>query len=84
MTKKDTIVDVGGGIGAVGLEIAKANPHVNLVIQDRDAVMEQAKEVRHLLSASQFYILDHCGSCGPKKCQRLSNPVASNLKVPII
>ncbi|KAJ7872708.1 O-methyltransferase [Mycena leptocephala] len=37
------IVDLGGGVGSTTLIIAKAVPHVNLVVQDRPSVIEDAK-----------------------------------------
>ncbi|KAJ7851072.1 O-methyltransferase [Mycena olivaceomarginata] len=37
------VVDVGGGVGSTALIIAKAVPHVNLVVQDRCSVIEDAK-----------------------------------------
>jgi tRNA1(Val) A37 N6-methylase TrmN6 len=39
------IVDLGGGVGSTALIIAKAIPHVNLVVQDRPSVIEDAKTV---------------------------------------
>ncbi|KAF7372253.1 O-methyltransferase [Mycena venus] len=37
------IVDLGGGVGSTALMIAKAVPHVKLVVQDRSSVIEDAK-----------------------------------------
>ncbi|KAJ7042930.1 O-methyltransferase [Mycena alexandri] len=37
------IVDVGGGIGSVSLDIANANPHLRFVIQDKAAVTQEGK-----------------------------------------
>lgn len=39
------VLDVGGGVGSTALIIAKAVPHVNLVVQDRCSVIEDAKTV---------------------------------------
>ena len=39
------MVDVGGGIGSVSMAIAKAAPHVQIVVQDRPAVVEDASKV---------------------------------------
>ncbi|KAJ7122489.1 O-methyltransferase, partial [Mycena crocata] len=36
------IVDVGGGVGSTALAIAKAVPHLRLVVQDRASVVEDA------------------------------------------
>ncbi|KAL5536481.1 hypothetical protein ACEPAF_303 [Sanghuangporus sanghuang] len=37
------VVDVGGGLGHVALEIAKAHPKLHIVVEDRPLVMDQAK-----------------------------------------
>ncbi|OCB85132.1 S-adenosyl-L-methionine-dependent methyltransferase [Sanghuangporus baumii] len=37
------LVDVGGGLGHVALEIAKAHPKLHIVVEDRPLVMDQAK-----------------------------------------
>lgn len=39
------VVDVGGGLGHVALEIAKAYPKLHIVIEDRPLVIAQAKPV---------------------------------------
>ncbi|KAJ7115333.1 O-methyltransferase [Mycena epipterygia] len=36
------VVDIGGGVGSTALMIAKAVPHLNLVVQDRASVIEDA------------------------------------------
>ncbi|KAL5536454.1 hypothetical protein ACEPAF_276 [Sanghuangporus sanghuang] len=41
------VVDVGGGLGHVALEIAKANPSLQIVIEDRQLVVEQAVTVNN-------------------------------------
>ncbi|KAJ6568854.1 O-methyltransferase [Mycena capillaripes] len=43
LPEDSVIVDVGGGVGSTALIIAKAVPHVNLVVQDRSSVIEDAK-----------------------------------------
>ncbi|KAJ7447576.1 O-methyltransferase [Mycena galericulata] len=43
LPEKAVIVDVGGGVGSTALVIAKAISHVNLVVQDRYSVIEDAK-----------------------------------------
>ncbi|KAF7338950.1 O-methyltransferase [Mycena venus] len=43
LSEGSVIVDVGGGVGSTALIIAKAVPHVNLVVQDRSSVIEDAK-----------------------------------------
>ncbi|EJT96877.1 O-methyltransferase [Dacryopinax primogenitus] len=44
LTEKDLIVDVGGGIGNAMLLIARSNPDVRIVLQDRAAVIDDARE----------------------------------------
>lgn len=39
------MVDVGGNTGSQSLTLAKGYPHLNLVVQDREAVMKDAKLV---------------------------------------
>jgi len=39
------VVDVGGGVGAVSLALAKSHSHLKIVIQDRPAVVEEGKTV---------------------------------------
>ncbi|KAJ6510967.1 O-methyltransferase [Mycena sanguinolenta] len=41
---KALIVDVGGGIGSISLEIAQANPHLRFLIQDKQAVLREGAE----------------------------------------
>ncbi|KAJ7875426.1 O-methyltransferase [Mycena leptocephala] len=36
------IVDVGGGVGSTALQIAKATPHVKIVVQDRASAIKDA------------------------------------------
>lgn len=43
---KGVIVDVGGGFGSPTMLVARQNPHLKFVIQDREPVIEQAKGVR--------------------------------------
>lgn len=40
------LVDVGGGLGHVSMEVAKVHPNVHVVIEDRDLVLKKAKPVR--------------------------------------
>lgn len=41
--KNGLVIDVGGGAGHVGLEIAKAFPGLNVAIEDRPVTLESAK-----------------------------------------
>lgn len=36
------VVDVGSGVGAVSFALAKAHPHLNLILQDRPEVINGA------------------------------------------
>ena len=40
------MVDVGGGVGSTSLIIARAVPHIKVVVQDRPAVLSDAELVR--------------------------------------
>ena len=40
-----TFCDVGGGIGSVSMELAKAHLHLKVILQDRPTVIEQARDV---------------------------------------
>ena len=52
------LVDVGGGIGHVSLEVAKLRSDLNVIVEDRAPVLEQAKEVcQSILSFSLAVIL---------------------------
>lgn len=39
------LVDVGGGLGHVSLEIAGVRPDLKIIIEDRPQVLKYAKEV---------------------------------------
>ncbi|KAJ6505395.1 O-methyltransferase [Mycena sanguinolenta] len=43
LPENSVVVDIGGGVGSTALIIAKAVPHLNLVVQDRSSVIEDAK-----------------------------------------
>ena len=40
------LVDVGGGIGSQSILVAEANPHIRVVIEDREQVVSTARSVR--------------------------------------
>lgn len=39
------LVDVGGGLGHISMEVAKMRPDIHVVLEDRPPVIEQAKQV---------------------------------------
>ncbi|KAF5335811.1 hypothetical protein D9611_009636 [Ephemerocybe angulata] len=45
LPEDSVVVDVGGGVGASVFPLAKYHPHLRLIVQDRQDVVEQAKEV---------------------------------------
>jgi hypothetical protein len=49
LPKNSLMVDVGGGIGAQTLKIAKVHPHIRMVIQDRPMVIGMGEGVGHAL-----------------------------------
>ncbi|KAH8099822.1 S-adenosyl-L-methionine-dependent methyltransferase [Cristinia sonorae] len=52
---QSTVVDVGGGIGGMSLDLAKRYPNLSFIIQDREPVLKQAHAVwsKELPSAIQ-------------------------------
>lgn len=49
------IVDVGGGLGSQSLVLAKHHPQLRFVVQDREAVVQDAIEVCRFTEAVQNY-----------------------------
>ena len=47
--KYSTVVDIGGGIGAFSLPLAKTHKHIKITIQDLPEVLVQARGVSALL-----------------------------------
>lgn len=47
LEKDAVVVDVGGGLGSQSLVIARAHPNLRLVVQDREAVINDAGAVGH-------------------------------------
>ena len=45
MASGSTICDVGSGLGAISLELAKTHSHLKLTLQDQPHVLEQARGV---------------------------------------
>ncbi|GAA5926462.1 hypothetical protein JCM1841_001728 [Sporobolomyces salmonicolor] len=60
-----TIVDVGSGVGSVSLPIAKAAPHVKLILQDRKEVIDEEAlelwkaEAPHDLESGRVKLMQH-------------------------
>lgn len=46
------LVDVGGGLGHVSMEVAKVHPNIHVVIEDREAVLKKAKPVGNIACRS--------------------------------
>ncbi|KAJ7071603.1 O-methyltransferase [Mycena amicta] len=44
LPQDSVVVDVGGGVGSTSLILAKAIPHISLVVQDRPSVIADAKK----------------------------------------
>ena len=45
LPKNGIVVDVGGGVGSSSLVIARANPDLKVVVQDRSTVLDDAVKV---------------------------------------
>ena len=54
LAKDSVVVDVGGGIGSVSVQLAEPHPHLRLVVQDRAQTVAIAPKVRHI-----FHIYTH-------------------------
>lgn len=50
MTSEDVIVDVGSGVGAISLVLAKEVPDARIILQDTSPVLEHAQKVWSRLS----------------------------------
>lgn len=48
------VVDVGGGTGAPAMLVARENPHLKIVIQERDNVVVQGTQVG--ISSGNLYL----------------------------
>lgn len=48
LPENSLVVDVGGGVGSQAMLVARANPKLKVVIQDREGTIAQAREVRLL------------------------------------
>ena len=47
MSPDDIVVDVGGNVGLLVMEMLKAHPHPRFVIQDLPNVIKDAEQVRY-------------------------------------
>jgi hypothetical protein len=45
LKENSKVVDVGGRVGHMGMEILKEHPHLHIVVQDQPSVMDQALQV---------------------------------------
>ncbi|OSX68054.1 hypothetical protein POSPLADRAFT_1043216 [Postia placenta MAD-698-R-SB12] len=59
-----TVIDVGGGLGGMSLELAKRYPDLKFVVQDREAVIEKAEliwkqELPEALEAERVKFMRH-------------------------
>lgn len=48
----DIVVDVGSGVGATSLVLAKAHPQINIILQDEQPILDEAMRVRVTASVS--------------------------------
>lgn len=48
----DIVVDVGSGVGATSLVLAKAHPQINIILQDEQPILDEAMTVRGTASVS--------------------------------
>lgn len=46
LPKGTTVCDVGGGVGAILLRLAKAYPHLRFTLHDAEPVLQHAQQVR--------------------------------------
>ena len=74
------MVDIGGGVGSVSLNILKAYPKLKFVVQDLPSVIESANKVSTVLVDWLFFI-DTDASTGMLTCRRLSSLAKSSSKV---
>ncbi|KZT65014.1 S-adenosyl-L-methionine-dependent methyltransferase [Daedalea quercina L-15889] len=59
-----TVVDVGGGMGSMTMKLAKSFPHLQLVVQDLPATIEQAKamwqvEYAEAIDTGRVRLMEH-------------------------
>jgi hypothetical protein len=78
-----TVVDVGGNTGALCLPIARACPNLKFIIQDRDVVVDLARDVSDIRPSPLLCILTLFSS-GKLSIPRLYLPDESNFKVRLL
>ncbi|KAF7986406.1 hypothetical protein HWV62_31129 [Athelia sp. TMB] len=44
-----TFCDIGGGLGHMCMEVVKVHPNIHATLQDQPAVVEQSKQLRHVV-----------------------------------
>ena len=54
LAKDSVVVDVGGGIGSVSVQLAEPHPHLRLVVQDRAQTVAIAPKVRVILRVISY------------------------------
>lgn len=76
------VVDVGGGVGTMSMILARNRSHLQIVVQDRQIVTDDAIKVRARVVVFQLnsYSTLLCRS-GIRNCQNPFPQVESNLKV---
>jgi hypothetical protein len=45
------VVDIGGGLGHITMKLVKYYPNLRYIVQDRQAVIEQGREVQFLFAS---------------------------------
>ena len=68
MPKDSLVVDVGGGVGASSMTLAKNIPDINIVVQDLPSVAEAGATVRpHNCHTSKSYLHRSYGNLSYRK-----------------
>ena len=53
------VVDVGGGTGAPAMILARSHIELRIIIQEREAVVDQGTEVCHCLGVMRAFLPDY-------------------------
>jgi hypothetical protein len=75
------IVDVGGGIGSTSAVLARNFPDLRIVVQDRPAIIEDAKKVMFRMLGADLDHASHPRSIGRKRIRSRSRQVLCFSKV---